>query len=257
MASTRAERHPSRSRWAALAAALVGVGMVVAAIGVVNAHGSKSTPPVAAVTATPTPVPTPKATGKPATKAATKQVVRPKARATHQKPPAKKVGQATAVKKRSAAGASGSTAVTAKKLPVGIAEPGRKVVRPVDVKQASVADSIRVALVGFKSVKSQASGLGEISAPAVRLTIRLTNTGAKAVPLSSVVVDAYYGAAGTPGIQIEGDPASRPFAGALKPGAAATGVFVFNMPVSKRGDATITVSPSPTLPIAVFAGSVA
>jgi len=139
----------------------------------------------------------------------------------------------------------------------GIVEPGRKVADPVDVNATSVADSVRVDDAGFMSVKSKANGPGEISAPAVRLGIRLTNTGAKSIALTSVVVNAYYDSAGTPGIQVTGDPASKPFAGSLKPGEKSTAVFVFNMPVSKRGDATITVSPAPTLPIAVFARSVA
>lgn len=143
-----------------------------------------------------------------------------------------------------------------KKLPAGIVEPGREVIAPVDTQSTSVAASVKVDLTGFKAVTSEAGGLGEISAPAVALSVRLTNTGRTALPLTTVVVNAYYGREGTPGILIVGDSASSGFTGSLRPGAAATAVFVFNMPVSRRSDATVTVSPSPTLPIAIFAGSV-
>lgn len=73
----------------------------------------------------------------------------------------------------------------------GIVEPGRKGADPVDVNATSVADSVRVDLTGFMSVKSKANGPGEISAPAVRLGSRLTNTGAKSIALTSVVVNAH------------------------------------------------------------------
>jgi len=224
----------SRTRLVAVLAAILGVSLVVA--GAVWYAGRNDPAPVSAASPTATsaaPTPTPK--GGVATKKA-----KAKSPTTGSKTPAKK-----------------KPSVAVKKLPAGVVEPGREVKAPVDVKDTSVADSVRVDLVGFTSVKSKAKGPGEISAPAVRLTIRLTNTGSTDVALNTVVVNAYYGKSGTPGIPILGDPASKPFAGSLKPGTKATGVFVFNMPVSKRGEATITVSPSPSLPIAVFAGSVA
>jgi len=237
---TPPNRHISRSRLIAIVAAVLGVSLVVAtAVWGASRHGSQPTRPGAA-----NPAATPTATT-PATTPTTTPTTKGKSGTTKVSP------------KKATSKTSGSTSVSGKKLPAGIVEPGRKVADPVDVKDTSVADSVRVDLTGFTSVKSKASGPGEISAPAVRLTIRLTNTGAKSLALTSVVVNAYYGSAGTPGIQITGDPASKPFTGSLKPGEKATAVFVFNMPVSKRGDATITVSPSQTLPIAVFAGSVA
>jgi hypothetical protein len=240
---TPPDRHISRSRRIAIVASVLGVSLVVAA-GAWGASRHGSQPGAANAVATPT-----------ATTAASTPTTKSKRGPTKVSP--KKAGKTKASPKKAAGKTSGSTSVSGRKLPAGIVEPGRKVAAPVDVKTTSVAASVRVDLTGFRSVKSKANGPGEISAPAVRLTIRLTNTGAKSLALTSVVVNAYYGSAGTPGIQIIGDPASKPFTGSLKPGKQATAVFVFNMPVSKRGDATITVSPSPTLPIAVFAGSVA
>lgn len=229
----------SRTRLVAVLVAILGVSLVVA--GAVWYAGRNDPAPLSAVSPTATSAATtPAAKGAVATKKPTaKAKAKAKTSTTRSKTPAKK------------------PSVAAKKLPAGVVEPGRKVKAPVDVKDTSVADSVRVDLVGFTSVKSKPKGPGEISAPAVRLTIRLTNTGSTDVALNTVVVNAYYGKSGTPGIPILGDPAGKSFAGSLKPGAKATGVFVFNMPVSKRGDATITVSPSPSLPIAVFAGSVA
>ena len=248
--STPPNRHISRSRLIAVVAAVLGVSLVVTgAVWGASRDGSQSNRP-AAVNPAVTPTPTTASTTPAAKGSNAKTKVSPK------KASPKKASPKNASAKNATSKTSGSTSVSVKKLPAGIVEPGRKIATPVDVKKTSVADSVRVDLTGFTSVKSKASGLGEISAPAVRLSIRLTNTGTKNLDLTSVVVNAYYGSAGTPSIQINGDPASKPFTGSLKPGAKATAVFVFNMPVSKRGDATITVSPSPTLPIAVFAGSV-
>jgi len=249
---TPPDGHTSRSRRIAIVASVLGVSLVVAA-GAWGASRPGSKPGAANAVATPTA--TTPAASTPTTKSKSGLTkVSPKRAAGKTK---KAAGKTKVSPKKAAGKTSGSTSVSGRKLPAGIVEPGRKVAAPVDVKTTSVAASVRVDLTGFTSVKSKASGPGEISAPAVRLTIRLTNTGARSLSLTSVVVNAYYGSAGTPGIQIIGDPASKPFTASLKPGKKATAVFVFNMPVSKRGDATITVSPSPTLPIAVFAGSVA
>jgi len=230
-----------RSRLFVVVAAVLGVTLVVtAAVWGASRIGAPSSRPNAATVVVTTAASTAAASGGAAVAPVTPKAVAPRAvapKATTGKP-------------------AGPTPGWVKKLPAGVVEPGREVTAPVDTQTTSVAASVKVDLTGFKAVTSKASGLGEISAPAVRLSVRLTNTGRTALTLTTVVVNAYYGSAGTPGVLILGDPASRPFTGSLRPGAAATAVFVFNMPVSKRSDATITVSPSPTLPIAIFAGSV-
>lgn len=249
--STPPNRHIGRSRLIAVVAAVLGVSLLVT--GVVwgaSRNGSPSNGPAAAHPAV-TPTASIAARTPAANPYSVKSPVSPK-KTGPGKPAAKKTG----THKTAPRTVTGKTAASLKKLPAGIAEPGREVIAPVDVKKTAVAASIRVDLTGFTSVTTKASGIGEISAPAVLISIRLTNTGTKALPLTSVVVNAYYGSAGTPGVQINGDPANKPFTGSLRPRAKATGVVVFNMPVSKRRDATVTVSPSPTLPIAVFAGSV-
>jgi hypothetical protein len=238
-------RRISRRGLIGVVVAVLGVALVLSAV-FWNAHrnGSHSTPPGAAaapVASHATNRATPSATASRRTTKAPKSKAAPKV-AVARKLPAKKVG---------------STVVTGRALPAGIVEPGRKIAPPVAMTKPSVADTVRVGLTGFTAIKSKASGPGEISAPAVRFTIRLTNTGAKPLTLTSVVVNAYYGKAGTPGIGITGDPSSKPFTGSLGAGATRSAVYVFDMPVSKRRDATITVSASPTLPIAIFAGSVA
>jgi hypothetical protein len=265
MTTSRAPgRSGARSRVIAVIAAVLGVSLL--ATGAIWAANRNATPSAAAgstpiartgFTVSVTPTPSSPATAKNADpKAAPKAKAKPAAKAA----PKTKTQTAPKTKtpaKKATGADPGSTVVKGRKLPAGVVEPGRKIVAPVDVAETAVAASVRVDLTAFKAVRSEASGIGEISAPAVRITIRLTNTGGKSLALNYVVVNAYYGSAGTPGVLVSGDPASKPFAGSLKPGAKASAVVVFNMPVSKRSDVTITVSPSPTLPIAVFAGSVA
>jgi hypothetical protein len=246
--SPSSRRQGSRTRVVAVVAAVVAVTLIVASVVWAFGRNDPGQLQPGAVSAATTPAATPSpAAAKPGSATTKKGSTKPGT-----SKPAK-----PSTSKPSTSKPSTSKVAVGKKLPAGIKAPGRKVVAPVDVNATAVADSVHVDLTNFTSVKSKANGPGEISAPAVRFTVQLTNTGSSSIALNMVVVNAYYGSAGLPGIQILGDPASKPFTGSLKPGKKATAVYVFNMPVSKRSDATITVSPSPTLPIAVFAGSVA
>jgi cytoskeletal protein RodZ len=93
---------------------------------------------------------------------------------------------------------------------------------------------------------------GEVSGPAVKVTLKLVNDTGSDFPLSTATVNAYYGSASTPASPVEGDSASKPFTGTLKAGATATAVYVFSVPSADSGDVTLTLSDQAGAQLVVF-----
>lgn len=93
---------------------------------------------------------------------------------------------------------------------------------------------------------------GEVSGPAVKVTLKLVNDTGSDFPVSTATVNAYYGSASTPASSVEGDSASKPFTGTLKPGATATAVYVFTVPAADSGDVTLTLSDQAGAQLVVF-----
>ncbi|WP_426625430.1 hypothetical protein ACPPVW_05040 [Leifsonia sp. McL0607] len=93
---------------------------------------------------------------------------------------------------------------------------------------------------------------GEVSGPAVKVTLKLVNDTGSDFPVSTATVNAYYGSASTPADPVQGDSASKPFTGTLKPGATATAVYVFTVPSADSGDVTLTLSDKAGAQLVVF-----
>ena len=93
---------------------------------------------------------------------------------------------------------------------------------------------------------------GEVSGPAVKVTLKLVNDTGSDFPVSTATVNAYYGSASTPASSVAGDSASKPFTGTLKPGATATAVYVFTVPAADSGDVTLTLSDQAGAQLVVF-----
>jgi len=131
------------------------------------------------------------------------------------------------------------------------ATPAPKVVTPKTAGPRSrpLTDEVRLAggataeVTKVERVRSEANLPGEVSAPALRFTVRAT-AGDEALDLSRVVVNAYYGPDRTPAIAIT-EPGGRPFEGSLRAGRSATGVFVFNVPPRERDRVQLEFSWSP------------
>lgn len=98
-----------------------------------------------------------------------------------------------------------------------------------------------------------AHGPGEVSGPAVAVTIAITNRSEAAIALDSVNVTAAYGA-GAPASPFETKPAA-PLRGSLASNATRSGVYVFMIPSTQRSNVTVAVSYSPGHPIAVLQGA--
>lgn len=108
-------------------------------------------------------------------------------------------------------------------------------------------------IVSMEAVDGVAQLPGEVSGPAVRVTVRLTNGSDGVVNLSRVLVDVSYGADRTPGLAL-GEPGAEPFIGELAAGSTAEGIYVFGVPIEARDRVQISVAYDVTAPILVFEG---
>lgn len=128
---------------------------------------------------------------------------------------------------------------------------------PVPVDESVETDrGVRLELVKRESVRGKARFAGEISGPAIRVTLRITNGSRKPMDLGYVVVNAYSGNARTPAPPIAA-PGGTPMTGTLQPGRSATGVYLFSVGTKRRMDMTIGVDHTPGQPTAVFRGAFA
>lgn len=105
----------------------------------------------------------------------------------------------------------------------------------------------------LEAVDGEANGPGEIAGPAVRVTVVATNDSPSPVLLEGVVVDLTYGAQNTSAAPLSGPGALR-FSGEVAPGASATGVYVFDVPVDQRGAVSVIVSYAAAVSPVVFQG---
>ncbi|MGN6445469.1 hypothetical protein [Amnibacterium sp.] len=138
--------------------------------------------------------------------------------------------------------------------PVGAApQPTRtaSITRPTAVP---IAKELTASVAKMEAVTGTAQGPGEIGGPAVRFTIVIKNTTGRSVSLSNTVVNAYYGAATTPAVQLQ-SPGGRDFPASVADGGTAQGVFVFNIPTAGRSQVKVTVDTSVQNPVIAFSGA--
>lgn len=103
------------------------------------------------------------------------------------------------------------------------------------------------------AVQAQASGMpGEFAGPAVAVTVELNNRSASDVDLSTVTV-TMTDAAGNPTVALSVAPAD-PFAGTLRRGQSAKGVYLFAVAPERRSPVTVELSFVGSGPIAQFVG---
>jgi hypothetical protein len=130
---------------------------------------------------------------------------------------------------------------------------GGVVAQTAEVKQdVKTPSGLTANVVSVESYTATAKRAGEVSGPAVKVTLRLTNGTGGAFPLSTASVNAYYGSDATPAAPVAGDPAAKPFSGSLAPGAAATAVYVFSVPADQDGSVTLTLSDQAGARLVVF-----
>lgn len=119
---------------------------------------------------------------------------------------------------------------------------------------AEVADSVTVVISKVEGITAAANGPGEVSGPAIAVTIDVDNATSEPLDLSAVQVNL-TDAQDLPGSGMTGAPASW-FTGEVAAGQQAQGVYVFTVPEGNRSPVHVEVSVNPTLPTVVFSGPV-
>lgn len=125
--------------------------------------------------------------------------------------------------------------------------------KPGEIVQ--IDPGVTVALDRVERVDAQVSGPGEVSGPAVVLTVSVTNGSTSPLTLDGAVVNL-YGQGGTPGSVYSSDPRVRPLTGDLDPGAQQSGTYVLSLPSTIDGELVVSVSLGVDLPTPVFIATV-
>lgn len=125
---------------------------------------------------------------------------------------------------------------------------------PLDA-EAAVGNGIVATLPRIEAIEGTAVGPGNIAGPALRVTVRIANGTAEAVPLEGVAVNMYYGADRTPASPLD-DPSRRPFGGMVAAGDSADAIYVFSVPADARESVTIEVGYQAGAPLLLFTGPV-
>jgi hypothetical protein len=112
-----------------------------------------------------------------------------------------------------------------------------------------VGGGARAVLIASRNVTVKGQGPGELSGPAVALTLQVTNGATRPLDLDAVTVTASI--RGQEASSSDAAPA-KPFAGRLAAGARAQAVYVFVLPADARRPVGVVVSLAPDLPVARF-----
>lgn len=139
---------------------------------------------------------------------------------------------------------------------------------PVPVEEVSTAPPVALTetgdfgtgvtlrIIDVSAVEGVARGPGQVSGPALLLTLEAHNDSARAVSLEGMVVALDYGEAHTPAMPLS-EPKGDPFGGELAPGATAEAAYVFAVPEESRDRIRVTTSYTGSAPTVVFRGSAA
>lgn len=124
---------------------------------------------------------------------------------------------------------------------------------PLDAP-ASADDGMRAEIVAIEAIDGNGSGVGNVSGPALKVTLRLDNATTDPVALDYVSVSLTHGTDQTPAPRLD-DSSAAPFTGTLEPGATAQGVYVFTVPADDRELVTVSVGYRAGLPYLAFSGA--
>ena len=121
-------------------------------------------------------------------------------------------------------------------------------------KRSETGPGLVFEIAEMKAVKGKAKLPGDIAGPAIRFTVKVTNTGDQTADLSTTVVGVFHGKAETPALQLNRSETS-PLPAKLKADASAEGEYEFTVPVADRDQVLITVDHSVDSSIVAFEGS--
>lgn len=134
--------------------------------------------------------------------------------------------------------------------PTAVAQSTKPAVR---LTQPAKTSGLTIKVTGIKAIESEARGPGEVSSPALRVNVRLTNGTKEGFDATSVLV-TLLDSKGDPGDSMLGPPFKR-FKGVVKPGKSANSVWVFNVPKNRRQPVRIMVTLPTNDPVLLFRGN--
>ena len=119
---------------------------------------------------------------------------------------------------------------------------------------AEALPGVTVTIAGLEAVDGEATGVGEVAGPAVRVSVEYVNGSDAEVDLRTVQVTADAGADRTASPELSG-PGVLPFPAKLAPGERATAVYVFAVPTDQRDAFRVYVDSVVTAPVVLFEGA--
>jgi hypothetical protein len=124
---------------------------------------------------------------------------------------------------------------------------------PVELDQpSSTGTGLTARLISVSAIDAKAQIPGEITGPALAITIEVGNTGRRSADLEFVSV-SLLDSDSAPGAEMTAAPA-KPLTGRVAAKANARGVYVFRVPENKRRPVTVSVSIGHA-PVLVFTGN--
>lgn len=124
---------------------------------------------------------------------------------------------------------------------------------PLD-EPGDLGNGVTVSVSEVEKVKGEAQGPGEISGPALRVSVTVTNDTAKPVPMNLALANLYYGQDRTPAGELSG-PGAQPLRADVPPGGSATGKYVYAIPENERKQIEVEFSYTTDAPVVIFTGS--
>jgi hypothetical protein len=132
---------------------------------------------------------------------------------------------------------------------------GRPTAAPIAFDEdAEPLPGVTVTIAGLEAVDGEAAGVGEISGPAVRVSVEFVNDSDAEVDLRTVQVTADAGPDRTASSELSG-PGVVPFPSSLAAGERATAVYVFAVPADQRASFRVFVDSVVTAPVVLFEGA--
>jgi hypothetical protein len=121
-------------------------------------------------------------------------------------------------------------------------------------KSASFSNTLRARALSAIEFRAKATRPGEISGPAVRVTVQIDNESRSTASLAGVAVTC-HDAAGTPLVAMESSPV-QPFATTVPAHASAKGVYVFELAKGWHNPLTFVLTNAATRSAVQFNGRV-
>ena len=130
-----------------------------------------------------------------------------------------------------------------------------KTKKPVALdKTGDFGTGLTVRLSDLAAVEGEATVPGEISGPAIKVTVKARNRADRAVDLNTVLVFFSYGPDQTPASELK--DGARPLKGRIASDDTKTGTYIYSVPEDEREKVRVEISYSGKAPTVAFEGPV-